>query len=93
MTPPLAYRVRRLRTRPKPTILVQVGPRGFLRGFQVCDVWNLASLQPGPIGNVQTLRNNFPDFAFVLVPTARTPISPPEQWEAIGNPSALVFAY
>jgi hypothetical protein len=91
---PLAHHVRRaFPTRPKLPILLQRDRSGLLRGFQLCDSFNLATLRPEPTREVATLRRAYPEFAFVLVPTDRPDRNPTEQWEAIGNPAAFLRSF
>lgn len=86
---PLAYHVNRNRPRNRPVILLQADRAGYLRGLQVCDRWNLATLQPTATRNVDTLRRAYPDYTFVLAPSRPT-ATPVEQWEALGNPGAML---
>jgi hypothetical protein len=90
---PLAYHVDRAtgRTRSgRPVILLQVGRSGLLRGFQLCDSWNLSTLETEPTRDVATLRRSYPEFAFVLVSSDRSHCNPAEQWEALGNPAGFL---
>jgi hypothetical protein len=87
---PLAFHVGRvLANRPKPVILLQAAHAGWLRGFQLCDAWNLATLATEPTRDVSTLRRSYPGYAFILVSPNRSNANPPEQWEAIGNPAGF----
>jgi hypothetical protein len=88
---PLSYHVGRVHpTRPKPVILLQRDRAGLLRGYQLCDSYNLATLAVAATREVETLRRAFPAIAFVLVPSDRSDRNPAEQWAALGNPGGFL---